>query len=158
MSSLKPGSGGDFLAQKSNVTQAKQESLPELNDIVIVEDESFDERRLTATLNIVLKRQCSFRIANSLGQAIDAVLDSPPDMMFLDDYLEPSDSALDTIPMVRRAGYKGPIIVLSGEWDRERAIALKRAGASDSMHKENINSVELGAMLVRVFKDHLPED
>ena len=154
MSSLKPGSGGDFLAQKSDVTQAKEETLPELNDIVIVEDESFDERRLTATLNIVLKRNCTFRVANSLGQAIDAVLASPPDMLFLDDYLEQSDSALDTIPMVRRAGYQGPIIVLSGEWDRERAIALKRAGASDSMHKENINSVELGAMLVRVFQSH----
>lgn len=151
MSLLKPGSGGDFLAQKSDVTQAKRESLPELKDIVIVEDESFDERRLTATLNIVLKRECNIRIARSLGKAIDAVLESPPDMMFLDDYLEPNDSALDTIPMVRRAGYQGPIIVLSGEWDRERSIELKKAGASDSMHKENINSVELGAMLVRVF-------
>ena len=120
----------------------------------MVEDEGFDARRLTATLNIVLKRDCNIRVAKTLGKAIDAVLEQPPDMMFLDDYLHPNDSALDTIPMVRRAGYTGPIIVLSGEWDRERAIALKKAGASDSMHKENINSVELGAMLVRAFASH----
>lgn len=154
MGSLKPGSGGDFLTEKSNVTQAKQKLLPELNDIVMVEDEGFDARRLTATLNIILKRDCTIRVAKTLGNAIDEVLERSPDMMFLDDYLQPNDSALDTIPMVRRAGYTGPIIVVSGEWDRERAIALKKAGASDSMHKENINSVELGAMLVRAFASH----
>jgi len=152
MTASKPGSGGDFLAQKSDVTQAKREQLPKLRDVIIVEDEGFDERRLTAVLNIVLKRDCKIRIARSLTKAIDAVLEAMPDMIFLDDYLEPNDSALDTIPMVRRAGYEGPIIVLSGEWDRERAIELKKAGASGSIHKEDINSVELGAMLVRAFK------
>ncbi len=152
MTASKPGNGGDFLAQKSDVTQAKREQLPELRDIIIVEDEGFDERRLTAVLNIVLKRDCNIRIARSLTKAIDAVLEAMPDMIFLDDYLEPNDSALDTIPMVRRAGYEGPIIVLSGEWDRESAIQLKKAGASGSIHKEDINSVELGAMLVRAFK------
>lgn len=151
MTMSKPGTGGDFLAQKSDVTQAKREQLPELQDILIVEDEGFDERRLTAVLNIVLKRDCNIRIARSLTKAIDAVLEATPDMIFLDDYLEPNDSALETIPLVRRAGYQGPIIVLSGEWDRERAIELKKVGASESMHKENINSVELGAMLVRAF-------
>jgi DNA-binding NtrC family response regulator len=152
MTLSKPSAGGDFLAQKSDVTQAKREQLPKLRDILIVEDEGFDERRLTAVLNIVMKRDCNIRIARSLTKAIDAVLEAMPDMMFLDDYLEPNDSALETIPLVRRAGYQGPIIVLSGEWDRERAVELKKAGASDSMHKENINSVELGAMLVRAFK------
>lgn len=152
MTPSKPSSGGDFLAKKSEVTQAKRDELPELRDIMIVEDESFDERRLTAVINIVLKRECNIRIARSLTKAIDAVLESPPDMMFLDDYLEPNDSALETIPLVRRAGYDGPIIVLSGELDRERSIELKKAGASESMHKENVNSVELGAMLVRAFQ------
>lgn len=154
MTPSKPSNGGEFLAKKSDVTQAKRDELPELRDILIVEDESFDERRLTAVINIVLKRECNIRVARSLTKAIDAVLETPPDMMFLDDYLEPNDSALETMPMVRRAGYQGPIIVLSGEWDRERAIELKKAGASDSMHKENINSVELGDMLVRAFRSH----
>ena len=151
MTLSKPVSGGDFLAQKSDVTQAKREQLPELRDILVVEDEGFDERRLTAVLNIVLKRDCNIRIARSLTKAIDAVLETTPDMIFLDDYLEPNDSALETIPLVRRAGYQGPIIVISGEWDRERAIELKKAGASGSMHKENVNSVDLGAMLVSAF-------
>jgi len=142
--------GGEFLVRRSDVTQAKA-VLPEFNDVVMVEDQSFDARRLIATLHLVLGRTTNIRVASSLDKAVDEVLKSPPDMMFLDDYLKPNDSALDTIPLVRRAGYTGPIIVLSGEWDRERGIELRKAGASESMHKDNINSVDLGEMLLRVF-------
>lgn len=148
----KTGNGGDFLARRSDVTQAKA-VLPRLQNVLTIEDQGFDAKRLTATLHLVLGRDTEIRIASSLDKAIDEVLRAPPDMIFLDDYLKPNDSALDTIPMVRRAGYDGPIVVLSGEWDRERAIELKKAGASDSMHKDDVNSVEIGAMLVRVFKD-----
>jgi len=142
---------GDHLARRSDVTQAKRQMLPQLNDVLMVEDEGFDAKRLTALLKLVLGRETTIRIAPSLDKAIDAVLKSPPDMVFLDDYLEPSDSALDTIPFMRRAGYHGPIVVVSGEWDRERALALKQAGASGSMHKEDLNSVDLADMLVKVF-------
>ncbi|MBU2532532.1 MAG: hypothetical protein KKB37_07315, partial [Alphaproteobacteria bacterium] len=57
----------------------------------------------------------------------------------------------ETIPLVQRAGYNGPIIVVSGEWDRERAIALRKAGASGSLHKDEVNSVALGEVLLRVL-------
>jgi DNA-binding NarL/FixJ family response regulator len=144
-------SGGEFLARRSDVVQGKNEVLPTLRDIVLVEDFAADADRLRALLHIVLGRDVKIRIAKSLDKAIDAVLELTPDLMVLDDYLEPSDSALDTIPMVRRAGYAGPIIVLSGELDRGRTIALKNAGASGTIHKDNVNSVELGDLLVQVF-------
>lgn len=142
---------GDHLARRSDVTQAKKAQMPKLNEVLMVEDERFDAKRLAALLNLVLGRETKITIAPSLDKAIDAVLHNPPDMVFLDDYLEPNDSALETIPMVRRAGYKGPIVVISGEWDRERAIALRNAGANGSMHKEDLNSVDLTDMLVKVF-------
>jgi DNA-binding NarL/FixJ family response regulator len=145
------GSGGEFLARRSDVVQGKNEVLPALRDIVLVEDFEADADRLTALLHIVLGREAVIRVAKSLDKAIDAVLKATPDLMILDDYLEPSDSALDTIPLVRRAGYEGPIIILSGELDRARGIALKKAGASGTIHKDNVNSVELGGLLVQVF-------
>jgi DNA-binding NarL/FixJ family response regulator len=153
MSSANSRKSGDHLVLRSDVAQAKQCMLPEFNDIVLVEDETFDAKRLAAILNLVVGRQANIRIAQSLDKAIDAVLQSPPDLMFLDDYLEPSDSALDTMPMVRRAGYHGPIVVISGELDRERLVELRKAGASGAIHKDELNSVDLGAMLVRIFEE-----
>ncbi len=144
------GNGREFLARRSDVTQAK-EYLPGLRDVLLVEDRGFDARRLTATLRLVLGRNTRIRIADTLDKAIDAVLHSPPDMVFLDDYLEPDDSALETIPMLRRAGYERPILVISGELDRQREIALRKAGADEAIHKDNVDSVNVGEALVRLF-------
>jgi hypothetical protein len=47
------GAGGDFLTRKSNVIKARQ-GLPALNDVLIVEDDTFDADRLRATLNAML--------------------------------------------------------------------------------------------------------
>jgi DNA-binding NarL/FixJ family response regulator len=152
MAAVNSRKSGDHLVLRSDVAQAKQSKLPDINDIVIVEDETFDAKRLAAIVNLVIGRQTTIRIAPSLNKAIDAVLQSSPDLMFLDDYLEPSDSALDTMPMVRRAGYQGPIVVISGELDRERLVELEKAGASDAVHKDELNSVDLGALLVRIFE------
>lgn len=152
MAAVNSRKSGDHLVLRSDVAQAKQSKLPDINDIVIVEDETFDAKRLAAIVNLVIGRQTTIRIAPSLNKAIDAVLQSSPDLMFLDDYLEPSDSALDTMPMVRRAGYQGPIVVISGKLDRGRLVELKKAGASDAVHKDELNSVDLGALLVRIFE------
>ena len=48
MSSSNSPSGGDILARRNEATWNKQ-ALPQLNDILIVEDEAFDADRLAAT-------------------------------------------------------------------------------------------------------------
>ena len=148
--STKSSKGADFLVKRSAVTQAKQD-LPQLRNVLMVEDLSSDAKRLRGLLHIALGRDCEIRLANSLDKTIDEVLKAPPDLIFLDDYLRPADSALDTIPLVRRAGYTGPIVVFSGELDRARTMELKKAGACECLNKDDINSVEIGAVLVRVF-------
>ena len=147
----KPSSGGEFLARKSDAALNKA-LLPKLTDVLIVEDEPMDADRLEATLRIILGRETNVRRAPTLDKAIDAVLHTIPDMLFLDDYLKPHDSALETLPMVRRAGYEGPIIVISGEVDRPRNLELCRAGASETIHKDDVNSVKICEALARVFK------
>lgn len=142
--------GGDFLARRSEATHAKA-SLPELKNVLIVEDEGVDARRMTAVLRIVLGRDVELRLATSLDSAIDQVIQSNPDILFLDDYLKPNDSALQTIPMVRRAGYDGPIIVVSGEVDRPRRIELRKAGALEIIHKDDVDSVNVSEALIRAF-------
>jgi DNA-binding NarL/FixJ family response regulator len=75
-----------------------------------------------------------------------------PELIFLDDYLKPSDSATQSIPFLRRAGYEGPIIVVSGEIDKQRKSELLAAGARDAIHKDHLDSVRVAEALVRVFK------
>jgi DNA-binding NarL/FixJ family response regulator len=154
MSSGGSEAGGDYLARKSDATKIRQ-SLPEVRDVLIVEDETFDADRLKATLHVMLGYDLTIRRASTLGSALDCVIQRKPSIVFLDDYLKPNDNASHTIPFLQRAGYDGPIVVVSGEVDRQRRAVLMTAGASDVIHKDDLDSVRVAEALARAFKSAL---
>ena len=150
MSSSSTGSGGDFLAKKSDVTKLRK-TLPPLSDVLVVDDEKFDVERLTATLRVMFGYELDIRRASTLASALDLVIAKQPEIIFLDDVLKPSDTALNSIPFLRRAKYEGPIVVISGQVTRARRIELVAAGATDVIHKDDVDSVRLAEALLRVF-------
>lgn len=150
MATSSTGSGGDFLAKKSAVTKIRK-SLPQVSDVLIVEDEASDADRLGATLRVIFGYEIAVRCAATLGSAIDCVLARKPELVFLDDVLKPSDTAVQSIPFLRRAGYAGPIVVVSGQVSRTRRADLLAAGATDVIHKDDVDSVRLAEALIRVF-------
>lgn len=144
------GSGGDFLAKKNQSVHLSKR-LPKLNDILIVEDDTFDADRLRATLRVILGYETRVRNAATLGAALDCVLECLPDLVFADDLLKPSDTASHTIPFLRRARYDGPIIIVSGALTRSRKVELLALGATEVIHKDDIDSVRVAEALARVF-------
>lgn len=145
------GAGGDFLARKNDVAQLGKK-LPPLSNVLIIEDDSCDADRLRATLRVILGYDFNSRRAATLGAALDSVLALKPDLVFLDDVLKPSDTATHTIPFLRRAKYDGPIVVISGQVTRNRRAELMGLGATDVIHKDDVDSVRLTEALARVFK------
>ncbi|MCB1505668.1 MAG: response regulator [Hyphomicrobiaceae bacterium] len=143
-------SGGDYLAKRSGVTKSRA-GLPVLKDILIVEDETFDADRLKATLHLMLGYDVEIRRAATLGRALDEVIARSPEIVFLDDVLKPSDNAAQTLPFLRRAGYDGPVVVVSGQATRKRKSVLLEAGAADVIHKDEVDSVRVAEALHRVF-------
>lgn len=142
--------GGDYLAKRSGVTKQRVK-LPSLADILIVDDENFDADRLKATLHLMLGYDVGIRRAATLGRALDEVIARHPDVIFLDDILKPNDNASQTLPFLRRAGYAGPVIVVSGQVTRQRKTVLKQAGAADVIHKDDLDSVRVAEALQRIF-------
>lgn len=155
MTTSSTGSGGDFLAKKSDLVRLRQ-AMPALRDVLIIEDENPDADRLKATLRVMFGYDLELRRAATLGTAVDHVMQKKPDLVFLDDVLKPSDEAHQTIPFLRRAGYEGPIVVVSGRVTRQRRAALLDAGATDVIHKDDVDSVRLAEALMRVFKVAVP--
>lgn len=150
MSTSSSGSGGDFLAKKSDLIR-KRGGMPKLVDVLIIEDENADADRLKATLRVMFGYDLGLRRAATLGMAIDQVMQKKPELIFLDDVLKPSDEAHQSIPFLRRAGYEGPIVVVSGRVTRQRRAVLLDAGATDVIHKDDVDSVRLAEALARVF-------
>lgn len=129
----------------------KATALPDLHDILLVEDEDFDARRLSATLRVTLGRTIDVRRIRAVREISAAIERSMPDIVFIDDYLGPTDTALQTIPELRSAGYTGSIIVMSGEMDRARTIKLGSLGVSEALHKDDITSATLTTAISRAF-------
>ncbi len=146
---MKNATGGQFLAKKSDLTKSRK-ALPDLQDFLIVEDENFDADRLRATLHIMFGYAIQVRRSKTLGSALDAVIERHPQIIFLDDLLKPNDNATHTIPFLRRCGYEGPIVVVSAHVDRQRRTTLIKAGASDVIHKDELDSVRVAEALHRI--------
>lgn len=143
-------SGSDFLERKNSVSKLRM-ALPRLDDILVVDDNDVDANRLKATLRVMFGYELQVRRAATIASALDCVIERQPDMIFLDDVLKPSDSADQTIPYLRHAKYDGPIIVVSGEVTRSRQASLLAAGATEVIHKDDVNSVRLTEAIVRVL-------
>lgn len=151
MATSSSSSGGDFLAKKSRVVRAKS-GLPKLTNVLVVEDSPIDSERMLGTLRVMFGYDLKVRSASTLAAALDLVMAGRPDIIFLDDILKPSDDASQTIPFLRRAGFDGPIIVVSGQVTRTRKAVLTQAGATDVIHKDDVDSVRLTEALQRVFR------
>lgn len=149
------GAGGDYLVRMSDLT-ALRKSLPQIRDILVIEDESFDGDRMQGTLRKIFGYDLVIRRATTLTSGLDRVLEARPELVILDDYLLPADTALESIPLLRRAGYDGPIIVVSGRLDRVRRIALRDAGASASIHKDELDSGSIVKALTDTFAPASP--
>jgi CheY-like chemotaxis protein len=140
--------GSGHLTKRSDLAsaRAKQEQPVE---ILIVDDEPLDAERLTATLRVLFGYQIHIRWARSLADAVKCVAERLPTLTFLDDILKPSDDAFLSIPELRRAGYDGPIIVVSGAVTQARRSRLLAGGASDVVHKDDVDSVRLAEAVDR---------
>jgi CheY-like chemotaxis protein len=150
MTSSTAPAGGDFLAHRHAVS-TDLKKLPQLRQILVIEDETPDAKKLVATLNILFSYEATITQAATLGKAVDAVIAQRFDLVLLDDFLKPTDRAVHTIPFLRRAGYVGPIVVVSGILTPQRRLELMAAGADGGIHKDEVNSASLGVVLSEVF-------
>ena len=140
--------GSGHLAKRNDLASARaKHALP--GEILVIDDEALDAERLTATLRVLFGYQVPIRWARSLSDAIDSLAERQPSLTFLGDILKPSADAFLSIAELRRAGYVGPIIVVSGAVTQARRTRLMAGGASDVIHKDDVDSVRLGEAVDR---------
>lgn len=149
MSSNAKGTGADYLVEKSDLARASK-SLPRINDVVVFEDERLDSDRMLATLRTLLGYHVEVRRARTLNIGIDLLLAKQPDLVLLDDYMGPTDRADDAIPLIRRAGYEGPVVVVSGALDRKRRSELLKLGVAEAINKDDLDSGSIGRVMLQL--------
>ena len=141
--------GGSHLAKKSLLLGARAR-LGAAHDVLVVEDEALDAERLAATLRVIFGYELRIHLVSTAGDAVDRVAETEHSLVFLDDILKPSTNALQTMPLLRQAGYSGPIIVISGQVTHSRRSGLLAGGASDVIHKDDVDSVRVAEAIANL--------
>lgn len=142
-------SGGDFLAKKSGLVRNRS-TLTGFADVLIIDDDMLDADRMIATLRVMFGYDVVVRCASNIRDALSAIQAKQPDLIILDDILKPSDDGETTLPLIRAAGFAGPIVVISGQVTRTRRPTLLLAGATDVLHKDDVDSVRLAEALQKI--------
>ncbi|MCU0246973.1 MAG: response regulator [Bryobacter sp.] len=110
--------------------------------ILHVEDNSLDAELVQEYLKDLESPSCSVRWADSLYQALDALVEERFDLVLLDLFL-PDCQEQEGFQAIQRRAPGTPIVIMSGLEDEEFALAAVRAGADDYVVKGSMTPESL---------------
>lgn len=107
--------------------------------VLLVEDDPIQARLVREFLLRHPRHPFEVALARSLAEALQALKQSPPDVVLLDLTL-PDSSDRETFLQVQRQAPELPVVVLTGNEDDELGTALVNAGAQDYLVKNEIGA------------------
>ena len=88
--------------------------------------------------------------AVSLEEAVELLSKEKPEIVFLDNRLQPYSSFSETVPHIKAAGYEGKIVVISSETRDPVFSEMDEYGVHSSMDKSAFNIEEFSSMLQKI--------
>ncbi len=142
--------GRDYLQKRSRLAKRLGE-VASFKRIQIIDDDQFDADVLAGNLRKILGRDMEIDSVRSINALHKKWAGDLPDLVFLDDRLGHTGNANSNIPAIRKIGYAGPIIVVSGMMTRDRRSFMMRMGAFETLHKDDYDTLSLIEILLRVL-------
>jgi DNA-binding NarL/FixJ family response regulator len=147
--------GAEYLETRSKLAKALSDTVP-FRRIQIVDDTQFDADVLAGRLRKVLGRDVVLESARNLNMLHKQWAEQKPDLVFLDDRLGQTGSATVHLPSLRRMGFMGSIVVVSGLMLRDRRAELMRLGAFEALHKDDLDTERLIRLLLQLINSSAP--
>ena len=106
--------------------------MSQIRKILVVDDA--DDLRRTLTEQLALHEEFSISEANNASSALGMVRQDPPDMVIMDIGLPDMDGR-EAVKILRKDGYKNPIIMLTGQTSEADTVLGLDSGANDYINK-----------------------
>ncbi len=139
------GHAADFLLHRADLV-ASRARLTDIQDVLIIAGQT--SPFLAAIIRLMFGYELSVRTAASTGAALDALTLRQPDLVFLDHALPPGMPAQEVIPLIRRCGFAGPLIVTASGSSPHATRALLEAGAADVIDRDELDSARIAEALL----------
>jgi DNA-binding response OmpR family regulator len=138
--------GGAHLMRRSALLKRIQ-ALAAKPRVLVVEDREQDARFLETALRRLFGADMPIVVART-AKDMKAASAKRFDVVILDDRLDAGITAETSIPMLRKAGHSGPIIVISALMTNTRQAQLRRLGVTDTVTKDDVDGTRLAELVV----------
>lgn len=137
MTVYRPSPAPSFLRRRGLLVRASRR-VPGIHEALLIAPPSPEAALAEAMLRLLYGYDTHVGVARTLGAGLDQLLAGMPDVVLLSDRLPPQDDAVGVLPILRRCGYRGPVVVIGLTGGRARVRALKQAGAADAIARYEI--------------------
>ena len=117
--------------------------------VLVVDDDSQHIRLFSIFLELSGAPVAGFAAASTTDQAVKAIGDLAPDIVFLDNRMPPHADFRYALEALRVAGYAGPVIVHSSSIDEPIFEDISRFGVVSVIDKREIRARNLKELLNR---------
>jgi signal transduction histidine kinase/DNA-binding response OmpR family regulator len=118
--------------------------------LLVIDDDEIDRLLLKRALR---STDIDFQLTefDNPDGILDCVSQTPYDCIFLD-YLLPGVNGLALLQSIRDRGIKTPVVIITSQGNERIAVELMKAGASDYIVKNNINSQTIGHVVRNMIR------
>ncbi len=96
------------------------------NKVLYVEDTKFDRLVLTSLFRGLARDDIELQCVATVDAGLASLCEGMPDLLLLDNRVPPYGSFEQSLPLLTRAGFRGPVVLLSGLPTEELRSAVDR--------------------------------
>jgi len=147
MTVYRPSPAPSFLRRRGAMIRESRRALT-VRDVLLIAPETPEAALAEAMIHLMYGYGTHIAIARTIGTGLDRLLAGMPDLVVLSDRLPPQDDAVGCMPILRRCGYRGPVVVIGPTGGRERAKQLREAGAADALARHEIDGARFAEAML----------
>jgi DNA-binding NarL/FixJ family response regulator len=137
-----------YLERRSAVAKRVQALDREVR-VLVVEDNNVDATKIQTGLKMMFGAGILTTHISEPADITRTLRSRRPDVVVLDDRMADGSGAEGTLPQLRQAGFRGPVILISGFLSQAREAALARlAGISAIINKDDADSLVLAEAIL----------
>lgn len=125
--------------------------------ILLVDDDPAEHVLLKRQLKKAGDRNIELDYVADIGSAVDRVKGGGVDMVFLDNRLVPNNDFRETAPLLRRAGFVGPIGIISSDISGRYFEQFRDFGVDFKVGKDEIDSGVINFIIAEYTREQLSE-
>lgn len=125
--------------------------------ILLIDDDPAEHILLKRKLKTASDSGIDLDYVGDIGAAVDIVKTGEVDMVFLDNRLVPNNDFRETAPLLRNAGFIGPIGIISSDISGRYFEEFRDYGVDFKIGKDEIDGTVINFIVSEYTRDQLSE-